>query len=106
MAKLDRVGYWIFAAAVGRSPIRDNRGQPLRGRRFSPGFKGTIQYSLSLREVSGPPGPPGRALAWLLQFAATQKVPYRPWRFEPHKRKRRPKKFPLLMKPRSQLKAG
>ena len=69
-------------------------------------FKGTIQYVLSLREVSGQSGPPGQALEWLLEFAATQKVPYRPGRIEPRKRKRRPKKFPLLMEPRSQLKAG
>ena len=82
------------ASAIDSTPVR----------RLS--FKGTIQYLLSLREVSGRPGPPGRALEWLLQFVATQKVPYRPWRFEPHVRKRRPKKFPLLMEPRSQLKAG
>lgn len=82
------------AAEIDSAPVR----------RLS--FKGTIQYVLSLREVSGQPGPPGQALEWLLQFAATQKVPYRPWRFEPRKRKRRPKKFPLLMEPRSQLKAS
>ena len=82
------------AAAIDSTPVR----------RLS--FKGTIQYCLSLREVSGQPGPPGRALERLLQFVATQKVPYRPWRFEPRYRKRRPKKFPLMMKQRSQLKAG
>ena len=81
------------AAEIDSTPVR----------RLS--FKGTIQYCLSLREISGQPGPPGRVVEWLLQFTATQKVPYRPWRVEPRKRKRRPKKFPLLMKPRSQLKA-
>ena len=78
------------AASIDATPVR----------RLS--FKGTIQYVLSLREVSGPPG---QELQWLLQFTATQKVPYRPWRIEPRKRKRRPKKFSLLMKPRSQVKA-
>ena len=81
------------AAAIDPTPVR----------RLS--FKGTIQYVMSLREVSRQPGPPGQALGWLLQFAATQKVPYRPWRIEPRVRKRRPKKPPLMMKPRSQLKA-
>lgn len=78
------------AAAVDDTPVR----------RLS--FKGTIQYSWSLREVSGPPG---RILRWLLRFSAAQKVPYRPWRFEPRRRKRRPKKFSLLTEPRWQLKA-
>jgi len=82
------------AAAIDATPVR----------RLS--FKGTIQYGLSLREVAGRPGPPGQALKWLLQFAAAQKVPYRPWRIEPRVRKRRPKKPPLMMKPRSQLKAS
>lgn len=81
------------AAATDATPVR----------RLS--FKGTIQYVMSLREVSRQPGPPGQALGWLLQFTATQKVPYRPWRIEPRVRKRRPKKPPLMMKPRSQLKA-
>jgi len=82
------------AAAIDATPVR----------RLS--FEGTIQYFLSLREVSGQPGPPGQALEWLLQFVATQKVPYRPWRIESRVRKRRPKKPPLMMKLRSQLKAS
>jgi hypothetical protein len=79
------------AAAINATPVR----------RLS--FKGTIQYAMSMREISAPPG---QALQWLLEFTATQKVPYRPWRIEPRVRKRRPKKPPLMMKPRSQLKAG
>ncbi len=82
------------AAEIDAAPVR----------RLS--FKGTIQYFLSVREVFARLGPPGAALERLLQFVATQKVPYRPWRFEPRYRKRRPKKFPLLMQPRSQLKAS
>jgi len=81
------------AAAIDATPVR----------RLS--FKGVMQYFESVREVNSRCGPPGQVLQWLVEFAATQKVPYRPWRYEPRVRKRRPKKPPLMMKPRSQLKA-
>ncbi len=40
----------------------------------------------------------------LLSLTAESKVPLRPGRSEPRKRKRRPKAFPLMIKPRSVLK--
>jgi len=81
------------AAAIDGTPVR----------RLS--FKGVMQYFESVREVSSRCGPPGQPLQWLVEFSATQIVPHRPWRYEPRVRKRRPKKPPLMMKPRSQLKA-
>ena len=39
----------------------------------------------------------------LLRAIATQKLPYRPNRYEPRVRKRRPKSYPFMTKPRHQL---
>jgi hypothetical protein len=49
------------------------------------------------------------ALRWLLQAKPGEAMPRlvvnpsRPWRFEPRVRKRRPKEFPVMKKPRSEL---
>jgi hypothetical protein len=77
------------------------RGDSTRARRLS--FKGTIQHVLSLRDLrlAGPSAGQGRAL--LMDLVAQQVVPYRPNRIQPRVRKRRPKNYPLMTKPRSQL---
>jgi hypothetical protein len=75
-----------------------------RARRLS--FKGAIQHVLSVRELWGPSRQSERATALLLAEVARQLVPDRPHRIEPRVRKRRPKSYPLMTKPRSQLKAA
>lgn len=70
-------------------------------------FKGTIQHVLSLRDLFVNNGSISVRSAWetLLILVANQKVPFRPQRIEPRVRKRRPKSYPLMTKPRAQLKA-
>jgi len=51
-----------------------------------------------------PGSAPRHARALLLNLVAPQVVPYRPRRVEPRVRKRRPKNYRLMTKPRSQLK--
>jgi len=86
---------WQAAASGNVSP-----------RRIS--FKGTIQHVLSLRDLfvnncsRGIRSP----RATLLHLVANQNVPCRPERIEPRVRKRRPKNYPLMTKPRAQLKAA
>jgi hypothetical protein len=71
-------------------------------------FKGTIQQVLSLRDlmVSNCSAGIYSPRSTLLNLVAQQKVPYRPERIEPRVRKRRPKNYPLMTIPRSQLKAA
>lgn len=68
-------------------------------------FQGTIQHVLSFRDL----GPPGRDRPGeqdvLLRLVAHQIVPYRPHRIEPRVRKRRPKNYRLMTRPRSELQA-
>jgi len=74
-----------------------------RARRLS--FQGTIQHLLSFRDL----GPPSRDRTEkqdvLLRLVAHQIVPYRPHRIEPRVRKRRPKNYRLMTRPRSELQA-
>jgi hypothetical protein len=71
-------------------------------------LKGALQH-LAVRQDQGPaPGatfhaPPFRDL---LDRVARTVVPYRPYRFEPRVRKRRPKNYRLMTRPRSELKAA
>jgi len=68
-------------------------------------FKGTIQHVLSLRDLFvgySDHHPPDMQL--LLALVAAKQVPYRPGRMEPRVRKRRPKNYRLMTRPRSQLK--
>lgn len=69
--------------------------------------KGTIQHVLSLRDLFVSHRSIRRMSPWftLLHLVAGQQVPCRPQRFEPRVKKRRPKNYPLMTKPRSQLKA-
>jgi hypothetical protein len=79
------------------------RSDAQRARQLS--FKGTVQYVRSTR-ASGPAHTStAKAGSPLLRLVAQQIVPYRPDRVEPRVRKRRPKSYPLMTKPRAQLKA-
>lgn len=71
-------------------------------------FKGTIQQITSHRDLLANPSPHRTrpALESLLDLVAAQIVPWRPNRIEPRARKRRPKNYPLLTRPRSELKAA
>lgn len=80
------------------------RANGQRARQLS--FKGTVQYVRSTR-----PGRPSntstaKVASPLLRLVAQQIVPYRPDRVEPRVRKRRPKSYPLMTRPRAQLKAA
>jgi len=76
---------------------------PARARRLS--LKGSLQQVLSLCDRL----PRGRRLAEgdgvLLHLVGHQVVPFRPGRVEPRVKKRRPKQYPLMTRPRSELKA-
>ena len=77
---------------------------PAQARRLS--FKGTIQHVLSLRDLLVCRQRKRPSLAMLLTLVSEQVVPFRPDRIEPRVRKRRPKNYPLMTQPRSQLKAA
>jgi len=71
------------------------------------GFKGALSAlrQWSARGSGGAGDPSSSLAAWagLLQCIARGKVPNRPGRSEPRARKRRPKNYPLLTKPRQQF---
>ena len=71
-------------------------------------FKGTIQYLISFRAFFGvTTSHQNRALLKrILDLIATQEVPYRPHRVEPRVKKRRPKNYRLMNKPRADLRAA
>jgi len=67
-------------------------------------FKHTVQIWLSWQQRGGPTHD-GVAIHALLVLIAEPRVGLRPGRIEPRAMKRRPKKFPLLTKPRQQARA-
>ncbi|MHC4676736.1 MAG: IS4 family transposase [Planctomycetota bacterium] len=71
-------------------------------------FKGTIQYLISFRAFFSVTTRQQKKvlLNQLLDLIATQEVPYRPNRVEPRVKKRRPKKYNLMNKPRVELRAA
>jgi len=71
-------------------------------------FKGTIQYLISFRGFfSLTTRQQKKALLnRLFDLIAAQEVPYRPNRIEPRVKKRRPKKYNLMNKPRRELRAA
>lgn len=71
-------------------------------------FKGTVQHLSSLAPYLAIADQPGFAFLYrkLIGMVAKEKVPDRPDRVEPRAIKRRPKPFPLMTKPRHELKAG
>ena len=70
-------------------------------------FKGTVQHLSSLAPYLAIAGQSNYAVLYekLIHLVANEKVPDRPDRIEPRVIKRRPKPFPLMTQPRSQLKA-
>ena len=91
---LIRTLLWDAAVHHSRSPLRLS-------------FKGAMQQMMALWPFSAL-STSRRDLTvcyhTLLRAIATQKVPHRPNRYEPRMRKRRPKTYPLMTKPRHQLK--
>lgn len=71
-------------------------------------FKGTIQYLISFRAFFSVTTRQQKKvlLNQLLDLVATQEVPCRPHRLEPRVKKRRPKKYNLMNKPRAELRAA
>ena len=70
-------------------------------------FKGTVQHlaSLSPYLAIADQFDYSRLYEQLIHWVADEKVPDRPDRIEPRVLKRRPKPYPLMTQPRSQLKA-
>ena len=70
-------------------------------------FKGTVQHlaSISPYLAIADPFDYSRLYEELIHWVADEKVPDRPGRIEPRVIKRRPKPFPLMTQPSSQLKA-
>jgi len=68
-------------------------------------FKGTIQYVLSFRDLLVVARGKKRNLEVLLDLVSVLEVPFRPNRIEPRVRKRRAKKYKLMTRPRTELKA-
>jgi hypothetical protein len=67
-------------------------------------FTGTLHrfrniYTSLLRKITS--SQTGRLLEWLLRWIAQDQVPDRPNRIEPRRKKRRPKEYSLLSKPRA-----
>jgi len=70
-------------------------------------FKGTVdlirQWIEPLNEARGKPRIQAQMIAEMVDIIANDRVPYRPNREEPRARKRRPKAYPLLTKPRHEM---
>jgi hypothetical protein len=71
-------------------------------------FKGTIQYVISFRSMFSGRSPQAKRETNMrfLRLIAFQEVPNRPGRIEPRVKKRRPKTYNLMNKPRAELKAA
>lgn len=70
-------------------------------------FAGTLQHLKSMSPHLGRAGDEkehARLLGILCDMIAADKLPLRPWRFEPRVRKRRPKNYRLMTRPRGVLK--
>lgn len=70
--------------------------------------KGTIQYLRSFRDMFSEMSPQNNSVTRMriLRLIAFQEVPNRPGRIEPRVKKRRPKTYKLMNKPRAELKAA
>ena len=70
-------------------------------------FKGTLDtlrtWAPVLAQATGTPNQLDALLDAMLLYIATDPVPHRPHRIEPRARKRRPKNYPLLTRPRNQF---
>ncbi len=71
-------------------------------------FKGSIatirQWAPALAQAQCAPEDPDNLYELMLRYIANDPVPHRPNRTEPRAKKRRPKNYPLLTKPRGQFK--
>jgi hypothetical protein len=89
-----RVLMWNAAKAAGEDPLRLS-------------FKGTLQHLEHMSPHLGRAPTPEeheRLVGVLYQFIAKTRLPDRPGRTEPRVRKRRPKNYPLMTRPRKELK--
>jgi hypothetical protein len=70
-------------------------------------FKGTVQHLSNFSSYLAVADEVGYGNLYeiFIQLIGNEKIPYRPDRIEPRVIKRRPKPFPLMTKPRAQLKA-
>ena len=98
----------MYAIAYNLIRITINKAAKLKSKashRIS--FKGAIDsikcYCAQL--AATPPGKRSKVIQKLLEVVAEEVLPDRPNRIEPRVRKRRPKNFPLMTKPRDVLKA-
>lgn len=107
----DMVRKEIWAHLLAYNLIRAAMWDATAQHHATPGrisFKGTIQTLEANRDFFSGRTAKSQAklLDDLLALVAKQLVPLRPNRVEPRVRKRRPKEFPLMTKPRQQLKAA
>jgi len=99
----------LWAHLLAYNLIRTLMWDAAEHRHLSPlrlSFKGAIQEMAALWPYSASAAHQRDLTAFydaLLRAIATHKVPYRPNRYEPRVRKRRPKSYPLMTKPRQQL---
>lgn len=104
--KMVRTEIWVHLLAYNliRSLMYGAaRTGPERARQLS--VKGTIQHVLAFRERAPAVSPDAEPDDCLLMLVGKQVVPHRPGRSEPRVRKRRPKNYRLMTRPRAQLKA-
>ena len=96
------LGYNVIRALMARAAVEHQRDP----RHLS--FKGALQtlqeFAPALRSGSTERRLWLRSIMW--ESIANDEVGYRPDRVEPRARKRRPKQYPLLMKPRKQARAA
>ena len=94
--------YNVVRALMARAAKEHDRTP----RRLS--FKGALQSLLGFAEKLRESSPRKRDWLWeiILEGVANDEVGNRPNRIEPRARKRRPKPYPLLMKPRKQAQAA
>ena len=108
-AQMVRKEFWCHLLAYNliRHLMWDAR-QSQMGCHVRSSFKGAIQYLISFRVLYSIATPQQKTavLKRLLASISAQQVPCRPYRVEPRVKKRRPKKYKLMNKPRVELKAA
>ena len=99
----------LYAHMLAYNLIRSEMWKAARGdrqRMHQLSFKGAVQYLRPTRSGGSSHTSTAQYARSLLGLVAQQIVPLRPDRIEPRVRKRRPKSYPLMTKPRAQLKAA
>jgi len=106
----DMVRKEIWAHLLGYNLMRTLMWDAAEHGRVAPlrlSFKGAMQETMALWPFSASAARQRDLTAYydaLLRAIRTHKLPFRPNRYEPRVRKRRPKSYPLMTKPRDQLK--